>query len=286
MKSKAGSEPKSLELRAYLAALYAAWGPQHWWPADSAFEVIAGTILTQNTAWTNVEKALKNLRDAGVLSLEGIREIRPEHLEQMIRPAGYFRQKASRLKGFIAWLDTAYEGSLEKMFRTDLVRLREELLSLHGIGPETADSILLYAAQKEIFVVDAYTRRIFERHRLAKPGAMYDDIGLMVEAALRGGAVELTYSRSRQSRAGAVESGPGPAEELNEIVVHRPSRMSGKVRSEMARRFNEFHALLVQAAKHYCQSRVAKCDNCPLRPFLRSEVRISTRNRRQRLPKT
>src|SRR3954468_5662567 len=147
-------------IRDFYSTLYQAWGPQHWWPADSRFEMIVGAFLTQNTAWTNVELALQKLRDAKLLSIEGIRQVPQPELEQLIRSAGYFRQKASRLKTFVAYADEFYGGSLDQMFARPTTELREELLKLNGIGPETADSILLYAGQHEVFVVDAYTRRI------------------------------------------------------------------------------------------------------------------------------
>src|SRR4051794_24143697 len=163
---RATGKPSSEELvREYFSALFRTWGSQHWWPAESQFEVIAGAFLTQNTAWTNVELALSQLRNADVLSMDGIRRIAVEELERLIRSAGFFRQKSQRLKNFVAHVDQRYDGSLERLFAKDTHLLREELLSLNGIGRETADSILLYAGQHEIFVVDAYTRRIFERHR-------------------------------------------------------------------------------------------------------------------------
>jgi len=135
------------------------WGPQHWWPAETPFEVIVGAILTQNTSWTNVERALSNLRSAGVLSLEGMRELPTAELERMVRPSGYFRQKAVRLKSFVSFVDWAHGGSLDNMCARPMNALRAELLTISGSGPETADSILLYAGQHAIFVVDAYTRR-------------------------------------------------------------------------------------------------------------------------------
>ena len=234
--------------------------------------MIVGAILTQNTAWTNVEKALANLRREHALTIEGLRNIDLADLERLVRPAGYFRQKAFRLKGFVAWLDQHYAGSLKKMFTTPTAELREELLNLHGIGPETADSILLYAGQHEIFVVDAYTRRVFERHKLINRRAKYDEIRNLVEVALpapgtnSGPSVDVTQFAS-------VEQGPGPAEEVLTPVVHAPSRMSEAPRSQLAQQYNEFHALIVQTAKHYCQSRVARCEGCPLRRFLDGPVR-------------
>jgi endonuclease-3 related protein len=244
-----------------------AWGPQHWWPAETPFEVIVGAILTQNTAWTNVEKALLNLRREGFLSVAGIRQIPPEALEPLLRPAGYFRQKAARLKVFVSWLDSRYGGSLKRMFSVSTVQLRDELLALNGIGPETADSILLYAGQHEIFVVDAYTRRVFERHNMASSKTSYDEIRSTVEAALK-----VPFAPVRKSAetgiSAFIEPGPGPSEEQTEIAVHPPSKMSEAGRSELAQRCNEFHALIVQVGKHFCQSRVAKCENCPLRSYL------------------
>src|SRR5579864_8893926 len=153
------------ELRQYYGTLHDAWGPQHWWPARTSFEVIVGAYLTQNTAWINVEKALINLRAAGLLSVSGIRRVPLRKLEMLIRPSGYFRQKARRLKGFVAFLDKNYSGSLAKLLAQPTVQLREELLALNGVGPETADSILLYSGNHPVFVVDAYTRRILDRHQ-------------------------------------------------------------------------------------------------------------------------
>jgi endonuclease III related protein len=158
------TEAKHDAIRAYYHTLFSAWGRQHWWPAQSRFEVIVGAYLTQNTAWTNVEKALGNLRKARLS--DGQRN--PAHaageLEQLIRPSGYFRQKAQRLKTFVRFLDERYGGSLARMFARPTAELRDELLALNGVGPETADSILLYAGNHPVFVVDAYTRRILERH--------------------------------------------------------------------------------------------------------------------------
>src|SRR3954471_24728200 len=130
-------------VRASYAALAGRWGPQHWWPAQSRFEMIVGAFLTQNTSWTNVEKALRRLRHAKKLSLGGVRATPEGELADLIRPSGYYRQKAHRLKHFVEWLDAAYGGSLARMFAQPTAKLRAELLALHGVGPETADSILL-----------------------------------------------------------------------------------------------------------------------------------------------
>ena len=172
------------QIRAYYRALFQAWGPQNWWPARSRFEVIVGAYLTQNTAWTNVEKALANLRAARVLSIKGIRQVPLAELERLIRPSGYFRQKAHRLKTFVAFLDRQYGGSLTKMFARPTPELREELLRLNGVGPETADSILLYAGNHPVFVVDTYTRRILARHEILADDASYEDIRKLLETSL------------------------------------------------------------------------------------------------------
>jgi endonuclease-3 related protein len=137
--------PKESLLRAYYGVLFHAWGRQHWWPARTRFEVIVGAYLTQNTAWTNVELALGQLRAARVLCVKGIRDVPLSKLEVLIRSSGYFRQKARRLKMFVEFLDRQYRGSLHRMFAQPTKVLREQLLALEGVGPETADSILLYA---------------------------------------------------------------------------------------------------------------------------------------------
>jgi endonuclease-3 related protein len=273
--------PKKTEIRSFFETLSADWGPQNWWPADSPFEVIVGAILTQNTAWTNVEKALANLSKAKALSLDGVRGTSVSDLEALIRPAGFFRQKAARLKAFVAWLDRTYGGSLERMFSAPTARLRAGLLALNGIGPETADSILLYAGQHEIFVVDSYTRRIFERHGLVKSAAKYDEIRAMVELSLQTHASAIVKPALASP---TVEPGPGPAEEVLRPVVHTPSTMSKAPRSALAQTYNEFHALIVQVAKHYCQSRVARCELCPLRGYLKKPVLIAKPKTQTRKP--
>ncbi len=153
---------KDILLKVY-DKLYKTYGPQHWWPGDTPFEVIVGAILTQNTSWGNVEKAIRNLKAEGILSPEDLRDVNHNHLAMLIRPSGYFNIKAGRLKHFIEYLFKRHGGSLKKMFSLELKQLRHELLEVKGIGPETADSILLYAGGYPLFVVDAYTVRIFQR---------------------------------------------------------------------------------------------------------------------------
>ncbi|HWR59891.1 MAG TPA: hypothetical protein VN328_13475 [Thermodesulfovibrionales bacterium] len=165
--------------------LYKAFGPQHWWPGDTPFEVAVGAILTQNTNWGNVEKAINNLKTARALSAKKIHELSPNRLAALIRPAGYFNVKAKRLKSFIGFLTENYHGSMKKMQNEDIHLLREKLLSVNGIGPETADSILLYALEKPIFVIDAYTKRVLSRHNVIDHEKSYADFQELFHASLR-----------------------------------------------------------------------------------------------------
>jgi len=231
--------------------LTGAWGPQHWWPAHSRFEVIVGAFLTQNTNWSNVEIAMRKLQTARVLSVTGIRTIPIGELEQLIRSSGYFRQKASRLKNFVQFLDRSYGGSLTKMFSQPTQVLREQLLSLNGVGPETADSILLYAGQHPIFVVDAYTRRLATRHGLVQEQAKYDEVRTLFEGGLC--EVNAPLSTGNYQTGGA---------------AHSPSRMSLTKRSAAAQVFNEMHGLIVGVGKKYCLKSKPDCDQCPLKPLL------------------
>lgn len=143
--------------------LYTAYGPQCWWPGETPLEIIVGAILTQSAAWTNVEKALSNLTAAGALSPEGLRALAEDELAALIRPSGYFKAKARKLKAFVALLDERYGGDLDRMLASPVDEVRAALLATYGIGPETADSILLYAGGQPLFVIDAYTRRTFSR---------------------------------------------------------------------------------------------------------------------------
>jgi endonuclease-3 related protein len=154
--------------------IYAEFGPQGWWPGRSRFEVIVGAILTQNTSWGNVEKALGRLRKERMLNPSAMASLPPRRLAGLIRPAGTFGVKARRIRNFLALLRKRYGGSLRRMFLEEPARIRETLLRVSGIGPETADSILLYAGNVPVFVVDTYTKRIFSRHRLLSRHASYD----------------------------------------------------------------------------------------------------------------
>lgn len=225
---------KPRELGGVYRTLLKAFGPQHWWPGETPFEVIVGAILTQNTAWSNVEKAIKNLKRAEKLSPRALRSLSKKQLAGLIRPAGYFNIKADRLKHFIQFLFEEYSGDVRKMSREKSGPLREKLLRVKGIGPETADSILLYACQKPIFVIDAYTKRIFSRHRLVDSSPLqglkqgYDDWQEVFTRALW------------------FETKPG--------------------RQKVAL-YNEYHAQIVYLGKHFCNTK-PRCETCPLRPYL------------------
>ena len=245
------------EIISYYTALLARYGPQNWWPARSRFEVIVGAYLTQNTNWSNVEKAMANLRRDRMLTVTAMRKVPVAKLEALVRPSGYFRQKARNLKTFIAFLDQQYSGSLNRMFALPSARLRAELLALNGVGPETADSILLYAGNHPVFVVDAYTRRVLERHGIINGGLNssktgYEEIRSLVEQAVSGATAE-----------SLAVSAPGSDPR------HNPSPMSRAPRSELAQHYNEFHALIVRVGNHYCR-KTAKCEGCPLQNFLSS----------------
>ena len=205
--------------------LFEAYGPQSWWPAETAFEVILGAYLTQNTSWKAVERSLANLRAAGALTIEGLRGLSVEKLQRLIQPSGFFTRKAPAIKAFVAMLDAEFDGALERLAAEPTEVLRKRLLKLPGVGQETADAILLYALGHPVPVADEYLRRIAERHGLVKsPGGRngYEALARLTREALGSGQ--------------AVEE---------------------------ARLFNEFHALTVAVGKAHC-GRVARCENCPL----------------------
>lgn len=167
---------KSKKLLQIYKALLSAIGPRHWWPADSPFEVIIGAILTQNTSWKNVEKAIEALKEKNLLDPIRIYNLDEKPLAKIIKSSGFFNIKAKRIKNFLDFLFEHHQGSLKKMFSENAHSLRETILKINGIGPETADSILLYAGEKPFFVVDTYTKRILSRHNLISKTAGYDEI--------------------------------------------------------------------------------------------------------------
>ena len=171
-------------LQKYFRVLLQHFGPQRWWPARTRLGIILGAILTQNTSWLNAERALRQLRKSKLLSIERLRATPVDNLARQIRSAGFFRQKAGTIHNFLDWLGSEYGGSLSRLFSTPLDDARRGLLSVRGIGPETADAILLYAGRKPAFVADAYTRRILARHGLLAPGASYEAARLFLHKHL------------------------------------------------------------------------------------------------------
>jgi endonuclease-3 related protein len=215
----------------HLVALY---GPQQWWPAISAFEVVIGAFLTQNAAWKSVERSIANLEARGVLNIPSLRDLPEEDLRQLIRPSGFMLRKAAALKAFIAFLDAGYSGSMDSLRHAALAdppAMRDQLLALPNIGPETADAILLYALDAPAMVVDEYLRRITVRHALVPENAKYSEIQSLAEQA---------FTPERK------------AESLMELASH----------------YNEFHALMVQIGKNHC-GRTPRCEGCPLASDLR-----------------
>lgn len=161
-------------LQAIYKRLYRCFGAQNWWPADTPFEVMVGAILTQNTSWRNVEKAIRNLKKQKLLSAARLSRVSTVKLGRLIKPAGYYNIKTRRLNAFLEFFMTNYQGSIKKMSLAATPRLRSELLTVNGIGQETADSILLYGLNRPVFVIDAYTKRIFSRHKFIKDGDKED----------------------------------------------------------------------------------------------------------------
>jgi len=173
------------ELMRIYDRLYSAFGPQHWWPGDTPFEIAVGAILTQNTNWGNVEKAIENLKREKALSARVIHKMPHEKLSRLIKPAGYFNIKAKRLKAFVDFLMKDYGGSLKRMENEDMHLIREKLLNVNGIGPETADSIILYALEKPIFVIDAYTKRVLSRHGIIDHDESYERFQRLFHSSLK-----------------------------------------------------------------------------------------------------
>lgn len=226
MKSRQSLSPPH-RLRQMYDLLLHAYGPQHWWPAQTAFEVVIGAYLTQNTSWKGVERSLQNLRNAQALSLEGLRPIPVADLQELIRPSGFHTRKAPAIRAFIAMLDADFSGSLDTMASAPTPLLRQRLLQLPGVGPETADAILLYALKHPIPVADEYLRRIVERHGMVVPSP-------------------------HRNRAGY--------ESLTQLTRQAFSSDPAHVHVAL---YNEFHALTVAVGKAHC-GRVADCAQCPL----------------------
>jgi endonuclease-3 related protein len=216
-------------LRELHRMLEKAYGPQFWWPAETPFEVVLGAYLTQNTAWSAAARSLANLRAAGALTLPGFRMLSLDELKALIRPSGFATRKAPALKAFVAMLDEEFDGSLDALAAVPTKALRTRLLALPGVGPETADAILLYALNHPVPVVDEYLRRIAIRHGIANP-----------------------------------VPGRKGYEQLAELVA---AAFAAEPREKQASLLNEAHALVVAVGKAHCR-KVPLCDGCPLQPDL------------------
>lgn len=226
------------QLRKAYELMFAAHGHQHWWPGDTPFEICVGAILTQNTAWTNVEKAIANLRRARALSPRAMYALPVAELAELIRPAGYFNVKAKRLACFLEVLIRDHGGRLKSLFAGDTPSVRERLLAINGIGPETADSMLLYAGNHASFVVDAYTKRVFQRHGWWT--------GTGSQAAAKAHSRDEYNSLQRLCRT---------------ALGHRSPR-------DIIDYWQDYHAQLVVIGKDFCRPRNPDCANCPLKPLL------------------
>jgi endonuclease-3 related protein len=189
------------------SALLEAYGIRKWWPAKTAFEVVIGAFLTQATAWRSVERSIANLRQAGVLSVDGIRGISEEKLRELIRPSGFVLRKAASIKAFVQFLDERHGGSLEKMEEEATAQVRAQLLALPGVGPETADAILLYALGHPVFVVDEYLRRVVTRHELLPANARYADLQVLGDGTIASPTRDETVRHANELHALIVEVG-------------------------------------------------------------------------------
>lgn len=223
-------------LRRAYDLMRARFGHQHWWPGDTPFEVCVGAILTQNTAWSNVKRAIAHLKTARVLDPRKLYALPENRLATLIRPAGYFNVKARRLRAFLRVLVEEFNADLTRLFAGNLSEVRERLLAINGIGPETADSMLLYAGGHHSFVIDAYTKRVFARHHWCSVEADYDELKELCECALA------PEARARRT----------PHAPLTSPLDY----------------WQDYHAQLVMVSKHFCRPRDPRCDVCPLRPLL------------------
>jgi len=203
----ADQEKSAASLRAIYGALLSAYGTRQWWPADTPFEVILGAYLTQATAWRNVERSIANLRAEGILNVEGIRATSEAALREIVRPSGFVLRKAASIKAFVKFLDEQYRGSLEEMAAQPTAVLRQQLLALPGVGPETADAILLYALGHPVFVVDEYLRRVATRHELVAENVRYAELQSLGDATVAGDTAEETARHANELHALIVEVG-------------------------------------------------------------------------------
>lgn len=233
------------------------WGPQQWWPSDSALETMVGACLGQGTAWKAVERSLANLRARGLLQGRALYALPEAELRELIRPSGFMERKARTLRLLLELIAQQYKGSIPRMAAAPTAALREQLLTIHGIGPETADSILLYALGHPAMVVDEYLRRVVVRHGLMEPPARYAALQEFALSAFEPAARKASAAATRL-KAKTTELRPRlPQAKAPARDAHQP----------LAVEFNEFHALIVEVGKAYC-SRKPNCEHCPLREDL------------------
>jgi len=242
------SKKTKRDLRRAYELMRARFGHLHWWPGETPFEVCVGAILTQNTAWANVERAMANLKAARVLAPKTLFALPEAKLAELIRPAGYFNVKAQRLRSFLRVLVEEYGGRLEKLFAGETLAVRERLRAIHGIGPETADSMLLYAGGHHSFVIDAYTKRIFQRHR---------------------------WSRRTEDGRRKAEVGNSRASDYDELKLLCESALNQKAGAARLDYWQDYHAQLVMVGKHFCRTQVPRCEQCPLKLLLPRSVNIT-----------
>lgn len=216
-------------------------GHQGWWPGDTPFEVCVGAILTQNTAWTNVERAMANLKAAGALEPRALYALPEPKLAERLQPAGYFNIKARRLRAFLRVLVEQFDANLDRLFAGDTATVRARLLAIHGIGPETADSMLLYAGGHHSFVIDAYTKRIFQRHG---------------------------WLTTRVQRSRFAESKSNTRAEYDSLKALCETSLNHLPAAQRLDYWQDYHAQLVAVGKDYCRPRQPRCEACPLKPLL------------------
>lgn len=256
----------TLALRRAYPIMRGRFGHQYWWPGETPFEICVGAILVQNTSWSNVERAIANLKAARVLEPRRLFALPEAKLAGLIRPAGYFNVKARRLRSFLRVLVEEFAGDLGKLFWGDTDTVRHRLLVINGIGPETADSLLLYVGGHHSFVIDAYTKRIFERHGWA---------GRMCQIHKAG----LKYSASTGHESCGSGRQSAPSESPGHSALHRAydyaslkrlceSALNQKRGAARLDYWQDYHAQLVMVGKHFCRPRDPQCFECPLRPLL------------------
>jgi endonuclease-3 related protein len=242
--------------------MYARFGHQHWWPGETPFEVCVGAILTQNTNWDNVERAIANLKAVGALEPGKLFALSESRLAQLIRPAGYFNVKARRLRELLRVLVGEFDGDLNRLFAGETSVVRERLLAIHGVGPETADSLLLYAGGHLSFVIDTYTKRIFQRHGWGGPESevLSPKSSVANPRANASAAVQSSRFKVQRSKCDGFS--------YDALKALCESALNQKPSPEHLDYWQDYHAQLVMVGKHFCRPRQPRCDQCPLRPLL------------------